>query len=678
MMLLVHRRLGVLVALLACWGLVVPSGSLHAANAWDDFVVAGQVRRLADDRPVVDAPVRLHWQVPIMCGTGWWMGAHVVDGRTDAQGRFRFALDARVGPWAVSVLPSAEAGMVGLGMPGIPPNPSPGDREDLLLQPGPGGTVEGIVRDGQGRPVPGALVEMTAGFAGVVAATRSDASGRFGFVHAPESFGLATSSETGRGLYGVSAGVTPGGTVRGVELVLQPARHVRGMVQDADGRPATDLQVTLTHTSSPVGEDGFKRRLVIDERVVTDAQGRFAFTDLPAVTLQVSVDDRSHLPWSRTLLPGDDDVEVRLDRGGLVRGLVCDDEGRPLEGATVRAPRVLPRVTDAQGHFEMSGLDPDLTHVLHVLADGHALQVRTLAFDHGPVAETVFVLPHGHSISGRVLDTAGRAVRRHRVTLRGERTIGSGYRWSWEHLAGIDRMDTDADGHFRFDGLNPGLYQLQFTDDLGRVSVTVPAGVMDASLRFRPIHLDPRLVLMGRVTDVRTGESVSAFQVAPYHNVSGPSPHRFDVENRFGLFLSEPLPARIEFVDILADGYVPQRLLLDDGEGGVVRLDVRLEPEARVRLRFVDEHGEPVPRARFLVRGSQGLIPQVASGGWLTWGYTYADDRGRAALRGLPRERVTIMALDPRRHVGEGVISAPLDLRLGAPAERIKVVLAGS
>jgi hypothetical protein len=119
--------------------------------------------------------------------------------------------------------------------------------------------------------------------------------------------------------------------------------------------------------------------------VLTDEDGRFAFTALPATLYSLTADKSTYLLGSYpesgdslrssdstvALLDGQvvDGVTVRLFRGGVISGRVLDTHGEPVELANVQVMRVLRSgrgrpmmrgggATNDLGEFRVAGLDP--------------------------------------------------------------------------------------------------------------------------------------------------------------------------------------------------------------------------------------------------------------------------------------------------------------------------------
>ena len=169
------------------------------------------------------------------------------------------------------------------------------------------------------------------------------------------------------------------------DVRLPRSASIAGALVDPEGRPLGDMWVLLS------GDDR-DRGLLNDDRVNplgrtirnlharTDARGRYRFDDLPPGVYRVSGGAKG---WARraerelSLLPGDEltGIDLVLDPGLEISGVVVDPEGRPVVGVGVHAYRdedesqfLTARtyaLCDARGEFALRGLQPG-TYTLHV------------------------------------------------------------------------------------------------------------------------------------------------------------------------------------------------------------------------------------------------------------------------------------------------------------------------
>jgi protocatechuate 3,4-dioxygenase beta subunit len=136
-----------------------------------------------------------------------------------------------------------------------------------------------------------------------------------------------------------------------LDLVLMPAAVLRGRVVDDRGAPMEAARVT-----AQIPKGSYRR-------TSTDASGRFSFDDLSAGTYVV---EASVAGWASQNVSGvrvnpPSPVELgdlRLTKGGTVRGTVADTSGKPVVGASVTSTDWQRASTDETGAFLLTGLRP--------------------------------------------------------------------------------------------------------------------------------------------------------------------------------------------------------------------------------------------------------------------------------------------------------------------------------
>ncbi|HKY51865.1 MAG TPA: hypothetical protein VJP45_11475, partial [Candidatus Limnocylindria bacterium] len=125
---------------------------------------------------------------------------------------------------------------------------------------------------------------------------------------------------------GLGADVVVTGSVSGVDIAVLPSVKVVGRVVGRDGVGVPNAEVMLTQTVGGVQFpfDGAK----------TDSAGRFALRHVAmTVTLSTQSNGRTGPAWTSVDLDlrGDrSDLELVVDRGNIVTGVLRDTAGRPL------------------------------------------------------------------------------------------------------------------------------------------------------------------------------------------------------------------------------------------------------------------------------------------------------------------------------------------------------------
>lgn len=308
----------------------------------------------------------------------------------------------------------------------------------------PGRTVKGRVVDEDGTPQAGAYVAAIAsefGPGGQQAdwlATRTDAEGRYRIGDLARTLGhalLVTRPGRGTQVHDFPASEFDTPELELPDVVLRRPALLAGRVEAPDGSARVGVEVELAgsnhdryrFTKTPTA----RGRFYVDRRTArTDAEGRFWFGDLAAGRYQLvlRVPGRPEsTPLEVEVVTGErrEDLVLRLDAGGTLRGQVLGDRGQPLAGVYVAAqgerlsdpaarPASLAHVrTASDGAFVIAGL-PEGEYTLRAYpleAPGPTPDEPWLGATVEHVATggpaTRIELPRGARLGGRVVDARG-------------------------------------------------------------------------------------------------------------------------------------------------------------------------------------------------------------------------------------------------------------------------------
>lgn len=404
----------------------------------------------------------------------------------------------------------------------LPPEPGKESPETpVVLQPSL--AVSGRVIDRSSRlPLPGAIVWTATSF------TRSAADG---------TFRLPFSARDRREVLAASPRYAterlPSAPNQETTLALRPAAVVGGRVVDENGRPRSDVEITVM--------ERFKGRSILSLRNRSPERYRVSRT-LPGGGFRIAglaARTSWHLTFrtegfaieERTLddlAPFEErsGLEIVLRRGCRGFGHVHDEDGEPLAGAAVRltpdpaspaSPERLPgtvsytfegldpeppeHLTDRKGRFELRDLSPG-RFVLDATADGFvpgrlpAVEVPDECSDYDL---GTLVLHRGGAIVGRAVDGDGRGVAGAEVRVTTDTFVPELYLPFY--LAGEPvKARTEADGSFTVGALRPGeQYHLLVTKD--GLAPGVALGVTAPHDEGLEVLLPAAARISGRVTD---------------------------------------------------------------------------------------------------------------------------------------------------------------------------------
>ena len=422
------------------------------------------------------------------------------------------------------------------------------DAVELVLRRGE--QIQGVVEDPKGRPVEGALVEVT--FAalkgtsgleiprlddvdpGVVwPTTTTDASGSFTLDGVTNGeFGVKASHEA----YFDSETVNLTTGTSGISLVLRAAGRIRGRVQDEGGEPIARVRVQL--------------RAVGHDSEWTDEEGHFAFGKILDCSYSVTVAKTGFVTAHEygELSEGsrDHDLEITLRRGGVVRAKILSAEGNPQPDAQAVVAMEAQQadssylaqfpsgVTTDDGSLEISGIpDPSTSErelVLSISAPKHFdLHVEGVRVPpDGEVDLGVIQLEPSFRLLGRVIDPSGAPIENAEV------------------FVGRDSTKSDASGNF----------ELWYRESRDRLSVHARdfqqhRASFDPKANFddHPLTITlekPQLLrLSGRVQD-RSGAPVTGLTIQA---LAGYQEHSktLDPDGQFEFEGLEPRPHVIRF-----------------------------------------------------------------------------------------------------------------------------------
>lgn len=305
--------------------------------------------------------------------------------------------------------------------------------------------------------------------------------------------------------------VEPGTTVEASDqpvLVTGRPGTLSGHVATPDGTAGAGTTVTISLlTNGVIGTAG-------TEPVQTDAAGDYSFTGLPSpgtYQLVFATEGYANTSVVDELDGGEDlrrpDVLLGADDGSIT-GVVTDDAGNPLGGATVTtnvsgAPRTV--VTPTQGvigSYSLQDLPTPGTYVVSITAPDHGTETRTVKLGAGKSTSRDVVLPSGTtSISGRVFGDSG-GLGGVTVTLGGVVGADGTAPTTTTLTEGADTV-----GRFSLNNVPPGTYTMTFEHPDYAPQTQPVVVVVDAAVADTEVRLTDRLgSIRGRITAFGTDD----------------------------------------------------------------------------------------------------------------------------------------------------------------------------
>lgn len=381
-----------------------------------------------------------------------------------------------------------------------------------------GGTIRGrVVEKGSSKPVTAFQAGVSASRSGggmmmmappLLKSFTSD-DGSFVLENVPSGAMNLIASATGYSAARLNVDVPEGKTVSDVVLELEPGVRLTGRVTGPTGTPLADAAVGVQ--PSPTGSFAMTGSL---RRTTTDSSGEYVLEGLDPgeETIQVTHPKYNSVSKSVTLKGRDTKLDIQLEGGSTVRGVVVTDSGAPVADAEVDAVSAgggnHSARTNASGAFEMESMRPGryrFTASKSGLVEGSMNDVDISAGT--PIR---LVMQTGGTIYGRVTGVSESDMANVTVNARSGRASSS--------------AAVDPQGNFRLEGAPVGTVSVSATvqprDFAGRrTSGTQTVEITAGSSQQMNIDFRGDVVVRGRV--LRNGRPMPGASVSFFPRKSG-------------------------------------------------------------------------------------------------------------------------------------------------------------
>lgn len=404
--------------------------------------------------------------------------------------------------------------------------------------------------------------------------------------------------------------------------------------------------VTDENTARPIrgAQVGFKPT----EAVATDAQGRFTLvytkTYEEASVYATASGYAARRIAVRVKTGGTQNVTIELSPGSKLAGKVTDPNGRAIEGAEAGIFGLtysdMPVVTDAEGQFEIGGLNPVVhSYQIHVTHSSYpAAHVSVQPAAAGQIRDVEIVLKPGVVVFGQVSDSKGSPISG--VTVGNTRS-----RAMWNCITD----ETDDEGTYQLDNVEAGELVLWAVHNQHApfVEHTVLAG--GQAERCVDIQLKAPRALHGRVTDGNGNPVTEATVIiSDYNGVSnlGRGRHSCDSEGRFTI-PNAPTEGDME-LRVFGEGITGTNHKVDFSRDECL---ITVQRSGKIYGKVLDATtAEPI--SKFMVKMTATEIGRPTYGYTARWsdeGYTFDSseglfDTGREDLPVKGQYRMTVSA----------------------------------
>ena len=543
--------------------------------------------------------------------------------RTDAAGRYRLDGLPAKSLYIRATAPGCRPGGTRVNLQGTRKTA----RRNIRLSPG--CTLEGMVTDEAGQPLPNVPVRLLMGYGTDLsdywhgrsskngAASRTDETGRFHF-DGIDRESWATYRVASH-VDGCRAGVS--GPVKFssdtdhavINVTLYSSGRLTGIVRDDEGNPLEGAHVSaVSYTTSVM------QRVTVETE--TDAEGNFLIEGLPEASYTVHVRAEGFVPYRRSshrVLRSRDSklIEIKLDRGVQASVLVRDPDGNPVQDAKVqlrskRAGRSKAN-TDANGLAEFETAPPG-PYDVRVSSKGHAYYRKKWIDlpEEGPIEVTLKprAMVRGHVVSMATGDPITSF--QIRVTKLDKRSQKRSYHYS--------TRVKDDEGAFEF-ALDDGSYAVTVFAQ-GYAEKVIENVNLEAGADTEPLLFE--LTSAGSLEGLITDENGNGIAADIYVRTSLPGADTFYSRGSTeldGYFHFGEVP--IGQVDVLIASYrypykvIHQVIVTPDRPGRVDEVLTQVT-KAKVHFTFPDVTNPKIlrrPRIRTTVKGLENQPLSVAS-----------------------------------------------------------------
>jgi uncharacterized GH25 family protein len=258
-----------------------------------------------------------------------------------------------------------------------------------------------------------------------------------------------------------SVDLTATANKKDIELVLDVAGTIAGVVVDDKGQPVPEVQVSSTPDVWG-GGDAESMSLAGFSTATTDGAGAFTIHGLPDGPYKLhaarhSSQGREAFTDGTSAKTGDANIKITLASPGSIKGTIAKSDGTPPAIASVRAGFRAGTPADAGGKFEMDDLEPGSYDITIHGPEFSDVIKRDVKVEAGKATDLgTLTVARGRVLTGKVIDSTGAPVSGARVKV-GQMLMqfqgAEDQAATFEDAAGTRSGYTDQDGAFTVIGI---------------------------------------------------------------------------------------------------------------------------------------------------------------------------------------------------------------------------------
>lgn len=537
-------------------------------------------------------------------------------------------------------------------------------KEDVVLRLDEGATIAGrAFTSPNDAPVTGAKIGLHQEHRGAVREAWSDDDGHYELAGVPPGvYTMAVDASDARLAEPITVTVAARER-RTVDLSLERGATLEGRVTDSGGTPVVGATIQPQDRTAKKAKSDAKGEFRIDGLAGSARPSGADGSETSGASVDIEVTHPAFIAKhvrAGGLVPGESvRVDVALERGGAILGMVLGPDDEPLDGIGVAIVRHREsEAANAKGASRRGAADDDeeaedVTLPSAASKHGGRFELRGIpegTFDLQAEGKGMIRLKHGpiqiateQVVDGITLRLAlGEVIEGQVVSTKGD-PLADVYVWARSTVVPTDDAasnpwskpaTTDRDGRFHLAGLDSGTYVLHgMKDGLERAEVSgIHSGTHDAR-----IEMKAATKLVGRVVDAASGEPIHSFRI---------DYHRFTTAD--GTFTYPGLSKERKTATVVAEGYATVTLGPFDADAGTeVQVGtVRLTTGATIRGSVIDARGRPRAGIRIMaMRSDLEAMEHAGMDGGVE--PATADAEGRFALRGLGPGTWSLMTFAP-------------------------------
>ncbi len=415
------------------------------------------------------------------------------------------------------------------------------------------------------------------------------------------------------------------------EVILIPASGIEGIVVNEAGQPVAGAMVELgryvysVNVSAPESPLNPEARQAIDTYIKqsnpnpwqeTDADGRFALTDLPYGSYPLHVSHADYFPTTEqvSLRPGDSRQGLRLvlsKRGGALVVHVQNVQGLPLPQQAVGiegSGQQIQGQTDARGLFRADNLSPGTYRVMLQLPDASTAQAAAIRWTEvniaaGTESTATLVLESGVTVTGEVVQGGQPLIGAHVIVTQVSRGEGQEVAKTEPSTYASSGTQTDEHGRFELTDLPGGTYQLTLMHGEDSAQLSFALSPSDQQRFFR-IQLGSAQ-LSGLVKDGISGKPIEGATIRPF--LTQPLEDQEETDDVFHASIEHEVitdaAGRYQLSQLTFGRYVLEAQAFSYGKvrqsveltGGIVSQDITLMPAGQLIVIVTDAQRIPLP-----------------------------------------------------------------------------------